>query len=194
MSFIENELTYLINPQYQHQIKSRHKSTNPHISKEELVFYRKRIIQTTRDLLDNIDASCNLIIRDPFSEYVQSCISYYKIVDTCDIIQSEYNHLNLDNVDKIALDASNNEIGHSDTTMADMSQMLFKQISKVNTIEDCMGVKKIRHVKHIEVYPKKKKVNLRDPSLKIKGVKKKSVSIITNEDANENELAKKSAK
>ena len=194
MTFIENELTYLINPQYQHQIKSHNKPTNTSLTKEELVFYRKRIIQTTRDLLDNIDASCNQVIKEPFSDYVNSCISCYKIVDTRDIIQSEYNQLNLDSADKIALDASNNEIGNSDTTIAGMSQMLFKQINNVNTIEDCMGVTKIRQVTHKEVFPKKKKVNLRDPSLKIKGVKKKSVSIITNEDANANEDAKKNAK
>lgn len=194
MAFIENELTYLINPQYQHQIKPHNKPTNQTISKEELVFYRKRIIQTTRDLLDNIDASSNVVIKEPFSYYVQSCISCYKIVDTRDIIQSEYNQLNLDSSDKIALDSSNNEICNSDTTISDMSQMLFKQINNVNTIEDCMGVKKIRRVTSKEVFPKKKKVNLRDPSLKNKGVKKKSVSIITNEDPNANELAKKDTK
>jgi len=192
MSFIENELNYLINPQYQHQIKSQHKLTSKPISKEELVFYRKRIIQSTRDMLDNIDSSSNLVIKDSFSEYAASCISSYKILDTRDIIQSEYNQLNIENEEKIALDASNNKIINSDTTIENMSQMLFKQISNVNTIEDCMGVTKVRQPTQKEVFPNKKKVNLRDPSLKIKGVKKKSVSIITNEDANEG--AKKNAK
>jgi len=193
MSFIENELTYLINPQYQHQIKSQHKSTNQSISKEELVFYRKRIIQTTRDLLDNIDSSSNIIIKESFSEYATSCISSYKTIDTRDIIQSEYNQLNIDNEDKIALDASNDDISDADASnVSDMNSIFFKQISNVNTIEDCMGVTKVKQVKQKEVFPNKKKVNLRDPSLKIKGVKKKSVSIITNEDSNE--IAKKSAK
>jgi len=192
MSFIENELNYLINPQYQHQIKSQHKLTSKPISKEELVFYRKRIIQSTRDMLDNIDSSSNLVIKDSFSEYAASCISSYKILDTHDIIQSEYNQLNIENEEKIALDASNNQIINSDTTIANMSQLLFKQISNVNTIEDCMGVTKVRQTTQKEVFPNKKQVNLRDPSLKIKGVKKKSVSIITNEDANED--AKKNSK
>ena len=193
MSFIENELTYLINPQYQHQIKSQHKLTSKPISKEELVFYRKRIIQSTRDMLDNIDSSSNLVIKDSFSEYAASCISSYKILDTRDIIQSEYNQLNIDNEDKIALDAYNDDISDVDASnVSDMNSIFFKQISNVNTIEDCMGVTKVKQVKQKEVFPNKKKVNLRDPSLKIKGVKKKSVSIITNEDSNE--IAKKSAK
>ena len=143
-------------------------------------------------MLDNIDSSSNLVIKDSFSEYAASCISSYKILDTRDIIQSEYNQLNIENEEKIALDASNNKIINSDTTIENMSQMLFKQISNVNTIEDCMGVTKVRQPTQKEVFPNKKKVNLRDPSLKIKGVKKKSVSIITNEDANEG--AKKNAK
>ena len=151
MSFIENELNYLINPQYQHQIKSQHKLTSKPISKEELVFYRKRIIQSTRDMLDNIDSSSNLVIKDSFSEYAASCISSYKILDTRDIIQSEYNQLNIENEEKIALDASNNKIINSDTTIENMSQMLFKQISNVNTIEDCMGVTKV-HNQHRRRY------------------------------------------
>ena len=55
MSNIENELTYLINPQYSNQINKDNKNEKNKLSQDDITFYRKRIIQTTRDLLDNID-------------------------------------------------------------------------------------------------------------------------------------------
>tara|TARA_Y100000992_G_C21273167_1_gene498186 strand:- start:2557 stop:3108 length:552 start_codon:yes stop_codon:yes gene_type:complete len=176
MSNIENELTYLINPQYSNQISKDNKNEKNKLSQDDITFYRKRIIQTTRDLLDNIDISYNLFVKDNFTSYIESCIKHYKIVDTHDIIQSEYIDLSNNN---LTLDISNNNIN---INYKDSNQLLFKEKKNVNTIENCMKINKIQTVSSKkEKIPKKKVVDLRDPSLKLKGVKKKSISIITNE-------------
>ena len=179
MSQIGNELTYLINPQYQNQIHRDKTKQEKELSKEELKFYRKRIIQSTRDLLDDINTHpvSNSILKESFLLYAASCINYYKAIDTSDIIQNQYDTLNeatlTDNSDKNKMD---------DIEFSENNHLLFKHHKTVNTIEECMNISKIRHNSNPEIFPTKKKVNLRDPSLKTKGVKKKSVSIITSVD------------
>jgi hypothetical protein len=181
MSKIENELTYLINPQYQNQIHHSKSKQNKELSNEELKFYRKRIIQSTRDLFDDTYTPpiSSSMIRESFLIYAASCINYYKTIDTNDIIQNQYDTLNevvlSDNTDQY--DKNNNEIEFSEN-----NHLLFKQHKTINTIEECMKISRVRHISNPEIFPTKKKVNLRDPSLKIKGVKKKSVSIITSVD------------
>jgi len=184
MSNIENELTYLINPQYQNQIhKKNTENQDNDLSQEDIKFYRKRIIQTTRDLLDCNESGYNLLLKDHFMLYVDTCIKHYKITDTHDIIQSEYKDLSNN---KIAIDVSNNNINININNIEETNQLLFKEKKMVNTIENCMKINKIQNViAKKETIPKKKSVDLKDPSLKLKGVKKKSVSIITDENAKE---------
>ena len=185
MTHIDNELTYLINPQYQNQIHYNKGNDDKEISKEELKFYRKRILQSTRDLLDdvNIYPVSNSMLKESFLLYALSCINYYKAIDTTDIIQHQYDTLNNNKI----IDNSNNYIDNNNNgDISENNQLLFKQRKSINTIEECMNITKIRDDSNVEVFPIKKKVDLRDPSLKIKGVKKKSVSIITNiDDKNE---------
>jgi hypothetical protein len=182
MSNIENELIYLINPQYQNQIHKKGKERNENdLSQEDIKFYRKRIIQTTRDLLDNNENGDNLLLKDHFMFYINTCIKHYKITDTHDIIQGEYKDLSNN---KIAIDASNNKVNINN--VEETNQILFKEKKNVNTIENCMKINKIQNViTKKERIPKKKSVDLKDPALKLKGVKKKSVSIITDENAKE---------
>lgn len=174
MSTIGNELTYLINPQYQHQLHMRPTIDLNVLNQEDIDFYKKRIIQTTKDLLNSIDISCNTIIHDSFNLYVSLCITHFKILDTTDIIQTEY--------DALEKQESNNVVMYETKDLELSNKILFNKVQPKNTIDRCMKINKIDcRTKQAESFPIKKELNLKDPALKYKGIKKKSMSIIIDE-------------
>jgi hypothetical protein len=60
-------------------------------NKKDRKFYRKRILQLTRDILLN-DPSVKITndIQFVFENYVNHCIQYFKMVDRVDLIQEDY--------------------------------------------------------------------------------------------------------
>ena len=56
--------------------------------KADVKFYKKRIIQLTKDMMkgEHITNSVN----KSYNEYMKSCVAYLKFLDTKDILQEEY--------------------------------------------------------------------------------------------------------
>ena len=90
-SIIHNiDLEYLINPD-QHK-KMAEKYEENLINEDEKKFYRKRMLQLTRDLIAGNIQNSNL--ESAFNSYMQESIKYFKFMDKKDIIQGEYKELN----------------------------------------------------------------------------------------------------
>ena len=160
---IMDELEYLMNPcMYEKWMKKNEKKIKVSDLKTDVKFYKKRIIQLTKDMMkgQHITNSVN----KAHNEYMKSCVAYLRFLDTKDILQEEYKDIPEQpdiSDDDIEGDPNNNLINPS-------------YLHKQNKIEDYIDVKKISNVPKNDTYlPEKKDLKLKDPELKKKGVKKK---------------------
>lgn len=168
MNNVFNELEYLSNPSLYEKYITQQKILNDQEFKNDKKFYRKRIIQLTKDLYSNDIEKYNNIplneIKKIFNKYIKESIDLLKLIDKNDNIQQEYIDLSLNKI-KNNQDISFNQINND--------SILFNKPA-TNKIEDCMPlIKKVNDKDKNMKIPVKKDINLKDPKLKTKGVKKK---------------------
>tara|TARA_Y100000992_G_scaffold95415_1_gene61448 strand:- start:3634 stop:4146 length:513 start_codon:yes stop_codon:yes gene_type:complete len=167
MNNVFNELEYLSNPYLYEKYINQKKTQNEEEFKKNKRFYKKRIIQLTKDLYNNELDHYKIPlteIKKIFNRYIKEGIDLLKMIDRNDILQDEYKDIKFDKkIPENEIDCSFNQI--------DNDTEIFKK-PQTNKIEDCMPLikKKIKKEKDIKP-PLKKKVNLKDPELKIKGLK-----------------------
>lgn len=169
MNNVFNELEYLSNPLLYEKYITQQNIQNDEELKHDKKFYRKRVIQLTKDLysndIDKYPVPLNEVKR-LFNKYVKECIDILKLVDKNDNIQDEYSDLSLNKIIDNKHDISFNLI--------DNDSILFNKPITTNKIEDCMPlIKKSNQIEKNMKIPVKKDLNLKDPKLKTKGVKKK---------------------
>jgi len=165
------DLLYLTNQSFVDKYNQKINTLSNNTVKEDIHFYRKRILQSTKDLLR--DNSINSTVDGSFYQYVQELIKNYKFIDKKDILQEEYKNLKEKPRKKVNTDFKLNENNKI------MSRVTKKQIK---TIKDYIPiiVKKKKNKKR--TYPKKKEIDMKDPKFRIKGLKKeKSKQIICHE-------------
>jgi hypothetical protein len=162
--------------QYEKYMNSKETSM---LKKKDQKFYRKRILALTRDLLYETDPSANILpdIKHTFQNYVKTCVEYFKSQDKSDILQEDY----LEILEKSLTDNGT----HSDFDTVETSKVMMRSIQfKENTLEKF--VKRIENKPEQEpILPKKRSVNLKDPILKDKGIRKNK-NITTNYEDNKN--------
>lgn len=131
-------------------------------SRKDKKFYRKRILSLTRDMLIFKDEDTIYPdVKNAFEHYVKTCVEYFKTQDESDIIQDDYNELDLDIVSNSILD--NEPYVNSD-------KLLMRTI-KVPPLDKF--VKRTVFKKEDAVIPIQKEINLDEPYLKNKGISKK---------------------
>lgn len=151
--------------------------------RKELKFYKHRILDETKKFLKNSkdkDGACDdEVTYEAFKAYSIKMINYFKKIDTIDIIQDDY--LCLNTLEK-ELGEENKE---DDTRELNKEEIIEKAnilISNTKTIPvnlDKFVIK--RKIKNNEQQqaedniPKKKEINLDDPKLKKKGIRKKKL-------------------
>lgn len=146
------------------------------VKKKDKKFYRKRILALTKNLLSNDETDVPSEIERYFKEYIGSCIDYFKTVDNNDLRQDEYRYMDEDkdedkltNGEYLEVDDSMLNTDNCDTSSNNIDSLLIRKINVANTLDNFV----IRNSsKKKVIIPKKKKVNLRDPSLKTKGTEK----------------------
>lgn len=142
---------------------------------KEKRFYRKRIYDLTKQLL-KYDSSGNITsdnitpynitpdIKYDFNNYVNTCINFFKNLDNNDIIQD-----NLGNLDNFIEDEFRSS--HHNISYEEANNELIKTLTvSDNTLDQFVIKKKLK--KNDMILPRKKNINLKDPMLKTKGVKK----------------------
>ena len=82
------DLLYLTNP---HLKIKYNKQLEKLIDEDDIKFYRKRILQTTKDYLRG--NKVNKSIDSAFEEYANQLINHYKFIDKKEMIQKEYKNL-----------------------------------------------------------------------------------------------------
>ena len=131
-------------------------------SKRDRKFYKRRILQMTKDLLlsDEIDTPSDMLFA--FDQFARSCISYFKMIDKTDILQTDYPLPDEDIVSAEEL-----------APFKDSAESLMRSV-KINTITMDKFVKRISTAPvKAPVIPQVRDVNLKDPELRNKGIRKK---------------------
>ena len=168
------DLLYLTNQNFADKYNKKiTKNTNQNL-KQDIFFYRKRILNVTKDLLR--EKSINKTIDSVFLEYAQELINYFKFIDKKDILQEEYKDLKEKKKKQVNTDFKLNE---SDKIMSRETKKTIK------TIKDCIPIIVKSRPQKKKNYPKKKDINIKDPKFRIKGLEKeKSNQIICPEKQN----------
>lgn len=152
-------LEYFTNPSYYGDI-GRASPETENERKQDVKFYRRRIVALTKDLFRGaaVDAS----LRSAFDDYVSSAIAHLKMLDTKDILQDEYSGLEVS-------ETRHAEPGELDAEIGEANSQLMKVAHVGGTLDTFVIA--TRPTSQQEEPPKLKTVNLQDPKLKHKGVK-----------------------
>lgn len=195
------DLEYLINPDQHKKITEKYETANK-TSEDERKFYRKRMLQLTRDLIAGEISNANL--ESAFDNYMQESIKYFKFMDKKDIIQGEYTELNEEIKKKqerkkqqiIEEDKKKKASKSEKTSKTEKASKTEKTPKSENTSplqltgenadellinrtqlkDPCMNsfIKVKRNpVEKKHIMPKQREINLEDPKLKRKGIKKR---------------------
>ena len=150
------------------------------VNKKDQKFYRRRILSLTKGMLYPEEAAekpttgttttSTTTINDPnvmglFQIYSKACIEYFKTLDKNDIIQEDYSTLTTETAEMSPEDIK---------TQAEIDQLFMRSIHvKEATTLDKFVKRSTTAPKEEPILPKQKDINLRDPALKNKGIRKK---------------------
>jgi len=159
------------------------------INKKDKKFYRKRILNLTKELLiskeDDDDVNIFPDITYAFDNFIKTCIHYFKILDKNDIIQEDYKELNQEINQEIK------ELNETSEILKEENEILLMRSIKIAnpSLDNFVKFTMIKTPEKI-IIPKKKEINLKDPILKNKGIIKKK-NIINKYDENEEKQKEK---
>ena len=162
-------LEYLTNPTYYNIIsKNKKNKINNTNNKQEVKFYRKRIIALTKDMLKGAIPSEGL--KEIHDDYVKSIIKYFKILDKTDIIQDQYNNSSneLKDEDFFAEDDINDEI----LSINEANELIMKKPIITSNLNNFV-ISTATQQNDTRIIPVKLEIDLNSPSLKTKGIKPK---------------------
>ena len=151
--------------------KNMNKPNKP--NKKDKKFYRRRILNLTREMLLNSYPDDLLFdVRDAFDLYVKSCIGYFKLKDETEIIQEDYN------IDSLLDEITQDKLDSDDIVSPEEANKLMMRSISINKrpLDDFVKIKYLKSKEEI-IIPQQKEINLTDPNLKKKGIpKKKNIS------------------
>lgn len=181
------DLLYLTNM----SCKINNERDNEIIDKKEVEFYKKRIFQLCKDILRKNVTDPNVI--NSFNHFCVNAIEYFKMNDTTEMIQSEYNELNIETSLPFPL--------HKQDLSCNLSNespdvLMFKKIEKPNDTLDKFVIKHVVKKNDDMVIPEQKIYNLNDVKYQEKGVEvkaKTSAVAINNKKKKNNKLLKEMA-
>ena len=190
----ELNLNYLLNKKVYGSYLGDKQDKKSSISTKDKKFYRKRIQQITKDLLYETDPSdtsieqkdikevkCSNEIKEAFNVYLSLCIRYFKTTDYNDIHQ-EMLGVNTDFENGLEKEKEKETITENELMEINEKHLMRSIVVNQPTLD---GFVKKKNVKVEEIIiPHKKNINLKEPSLKTKGVKKNITSNYEGQDEN----------
>jgi hypothetical protein len=151
------------------------------IENKDKLFYKKRIVNTTCQLIkENVEEVEKFPeIIDSFNHYIKVLIRYYKLIDKNDIIQSEYDIINTITDEENGIIENNNlQESNKETEKVidnfNINDIILKKQKPIKNLDDFANYKKT--LKEI-IMPQKRKLNLKDPIYKSKGIINKKNNI-----------------
>jgi len=154
--------------------KMQHLKREKNVNRKDKKFYRKRILNLTRELLlkkDDDYSEINPDIKFAFDNYVKTCIQYFKIIDNNDIIQEEYKDFNLELENHCDLNMNGPNYDK------EQDKLFMRSIKMPNYLEQFVKITMTKKPEEI-ILPKIKEIDLQEPNLRNKGIQKKENIII----------------
>ena len=138
-------------------------------NKRDRKFYRKRILQLSKDILLNVGPpTVSKDVHFAFNNYINACVQYFRMVDRSDLCQNEYPDSD-DGVDCDILEHEN----VSDKIPDTVNNLMLRTI-KVDHFTMDKFVKRTVIKKESPIpLPIQKNIDLADPALRNKGIRKK---------------------
>jgi hypothetical protein len=139
-------------------------------NKKDKKFYRRRIVNLTREmLLNNYSDDILLDVKESFENYVKACIGFFKVKDESDIIQADMCFL-----DEITKDEFQDNLDLDDIVSPEEADKLMMRTIKINKLPlyNFVTIKNLKITKE-PILPKQKEIDLKNPILKNKGIRKK---------------------
>jgi hypothetical protein len=169
----EMSLEYLMNKDSYERYRTRTNIINVAANKKEKKFYRRRISDLTKKLLYPVEEQdkdkpkeyISPDIHHTFDLYAKACIEYFKNLDKSDILQEDYK-------DFLEIDAKNEINIDNIQGVADELMMRSIKIREPNNLEKLVTRKSLAPQNTV-IPPQQKDINLKDPELKNKGIRKK---------------------
>ena len=152
---------------YKKYVATKKKSV---VNKKDQKFYRRRILSLTKEMLYPEETATTPLTNDPnivglFQIYTRACIEHFKTLDKNDIIQEDYSTLTTETGEMSVEDIK---------TQAEIDQLFMRSIHvKEAATLDKFVKRSTTAPKEEPILPKQKDINLRDPVLKNKGIRKK---------------------
>mgnify|MGYP001391732732 FL=1 len=151
------DLLYLTNPNF--KIKYN-KKQECFLNEEDVKFYRKRILQTTKDYLRG--SRLTEEINNIFEEYANMLIQHYKFIDKKEMIQEDYKNL-----------PKKKESKPKNFKLKKENELMMKKTEiEKKTIKDFIPIVVKERKKKKMIIPKKKDYDLKNPKNRKKGLKK----------------------
>ena len=164
MSTNKLDLLYFTNNQARKQIHSDEKQIEEkEINKSDIKFYRKRILQLTKDLLRGKKMSN--IINGSFDAYIDTAIKSFKFEDEAELLQAEFKDLE----EKKKKNKTSTEFKSSESDKFMMKDLKNKKNDNIKNF----AIIKTKKNKEKLITPIQRKFDLKTDVLKNKGVKKK---------------------
>ena len=143
------------------------------LNKEDIKFYKKRIYNLFREIISGKTPEDLLPdVKYAYDSFLNSSIHYFKTIDNNDLIQSEYNDLETPNDNCIY---NLPDISLNTTTNVEADKLLMRSIKNDIYTLDKYVTKTIIKKNDETIMPKQKEINLKDEKFKIKGLKKKNI-------------------
>jgi len=145
------------------------KPNNKTVNKKEKKFYKRRIFDLTKQLLNNEKPEMMFPdVSSAFDSYTKVCIEYFKTLDKTDIIQSDYDGM----IDELG--TLDNALSESDQTELNKLLMRSIKITEPNSLEKIVKRTTTKIGQKAQIIPMQKDINLKDPVFKNKGIRKKN--------------------
>jgi len=163
----EMSIDYLMSKDLFSKYNKKKSNVNTSYCKKEKKFYKKRIYELTKQLLSN--EKPDRILHDvniAFDSYIKSCIEYFKVLDKTDIIQEDYTDFEAN--------SNNTDIENIDIDIEESNKLMMRsiKIKEPNALEKLVKRTSTKIVQKQNI-PLQKEINLSDPILKNKGIRKK---------------------
>ena len=142
------------------------------INEKDRLFYRKRTLNLTKELLKgDEDLFVSPDVKYAFECYIKTCIRYFRVLDKSDLIQEEYKSLNLAS----KMSDEEEEIKQS---LDELDEILFTRKINFNpnngTLDNFVEIISLVQEDMVVIPPpQQRKINLKDPILRNKGIRKK---------------------
>jgi hypothetical protein len=193
MNIADNaSLIFFTNPHY-YNILQRKNLCNQPDNKEEIKFYRKRIVSLFKDLMKDSIEEVNSEIKEIHRVFVNSAIRYFEMTDKKDIIQSQHiqsQHIQSQHIQSQHIQSQHIQSGETPDlegellpedllntlagpelfTLDEANELMTRKTITVANLDNYVVTKQDLSANEMRIIPMKMEIDLKTTDLKTKGV------------------------